>query len=97
MNNQEVHPSDIPKVVAMFKILAERGYGVTEEQIDIICESLHSLASPQLKTSDYLKEFLRDMAATFRYYVYYTKQSAPFNTPLSTIADNILAEKDEVL
>ncbi len=93
MNNQEVHPSDIPKVIAMFKILAERGYGVSEEQIDIICESLHSLASPQLKTSDYLKEFLKDMAATFRYYVYYTKQPVPFKTPLPTIVMVIKFEK----
>lgn len=93
-NNQEVHPSDMPPVVMMFKLLADKGYFVTDGQIDQICDSLHSLANREISTSDYLKEFLKDVASTFHYFVRQTEEGQRYKRSFTSIANDIISENN---
>ena len=93
-NNQEIHPSDMPPVVEMFKLLADRGYYVTHDQIDIICESLHSLANRALKTSEELREYLKHVASTFHFYAMQLKGVLRYKRSATSIADDIVSEND---
>ena len=94
LNNQEIHPSDMPPVVSMFKLLADRDLSVSDEQIDTICESLHSLANREVPTSDFLRDFLKNVAAGFRFYVEHPDLIERFKRPSSLIADDILSGND---
>lgn len=91
-NNQEVHPSDMPQVIMMFKLLADKGYFVTDEQIDQICNQLHSLANRDIQTSDDLKEFLKDVAATFQFYARQSEEPQMYKRSFSSIANDIISE-----
>lgn len=95
-NNQEVHPSDMPPVIAMFKLLSDRNYVVSDEQIDTICESLHSLSNHTIKTSEILKDFLKNMATTFGYlhHPHHPRDVQMFKRSISSIADDIISERD---
>ena len=92
-NNQEVHPSDMPPVVSMFRILAEKGYTTSEEQVGIICKSLHSLANLTQPTSEYLQDFLNDVAMVYRYQVNGPK-NGKFKRSIEKIADDIVNEQN---
>ena len=93
MNNQEVHPSDMPAVVAMFKELSDKGYVVSDEQVDTICKSLHSAANQKINTSEGLRDFLKSIATAFRF-LHAPYQAEKLQKPISSIANDIINEKD---
>lgn len=93
-NNQEVHASDMPQVIEMFRLLAEKDYIVTETQVDTICNSLHSLANREVETSNYLREFMKSVATAFSYLVIYPQTTGPFRRSSQLIADDIISEND---
>lgn len=90
-NNQEIHPSDMPQVVSMFRLLAEKGYTITATQIDSICESLHSLANRDIPTSDDLRDYLHTVAEIYEYQVN-GPHKGNFKRNILKIADDIISE-----
>jgi len=84
----------MPPVVFMFKLLADRDLSVSYDQIDEICESLHSLANSKIPTSDYLRDFLKNVAAGFSFYVEQPTQIERFKRSADSIAEDIFSETD---
>jgi len=93
MNNLEIHASDMPQVIEMFRLISSKGYVVSDTQVDVICDSLHSLANRDVPTSDELRQFLHNVATIFSYTVIHPNPQ-PFKRPLSRIADDIISEKE---
>lgn len=93
-NNQEINVNDMPPVIEMFKAIADRNYYVTHDQIDAMCEELHSLANDD-PTSESLIEFLKRVASTFHFYaLYHSQHLQPLKRPISSIANDIITEND---
>lgn len=92
-NNQEIHPSDMPQVVSMFRLLAEKGYVITEPQVNVICDSLHSLANKDIPTSDDLRDYLQSVAEIYWFQVNGPKEGN-FKRNILKIADDIVSERD---
>jgi len=92
-NNQEIHPLDMPEVVSMFRLLAERGYSIDFEQIDDICDSLRSMGNKTVSTSDSLRSYLRHVAEVYNYQVN-GPHRGKFKRDISKIADDIVSEND---
>lgn len=94
-NNQEIHPSDMPQVMTMFQLLAERGVWISEEQIDRVCDSLHSLGNPDADTSEALRDYLRHIASAFEFIVRHRQRGEQmWKRPYHLIADDIIDERD---
>ena len=92
-NNQEIHPSDMPQVVSMFRLLAEKGYVITGSQVDSICDSLHSLANKDIPTSDELRDYLHTVAEIYHYQVNGPREGN-FKRNILKIAEDIISEKE---
>ena len=95
-NNEEVHPSDMPASVMVFKMLADRGYYVIYEQIENICPYLHSLGNRHVETSNELKEFLQDVARTFKFYLDQKEGIPRWKKPFADIVNDIIAGKEPI-
>ncbi len=93
-NNQEVHPSDVPYVIAMIIKLAEKNYVLEESQMKQIAKSLHSLARPDLPTSTDLTQFLMRLANIGYYYSQLNHSPEHFKRPMRLIVNDIIEEKD---
>ena len=93
LNNQEVHPSDMPHVAKLFHSLASQGFTINESQIENICLELHSLASPNKATSERLSTFLSDMVLIFQYALI-NDSRWKLDTSLHETVNNIINEKE---
>ena len=93
-NNLEIHPSDMPPVITMFELLADRGLWVSEEQVDSVCDSLHSLSNREAKTSEILRDYLRHVASAFEFLVRHQDESRRYKRPYQDFAEDIVHERD---
>lgn len=94
-NNQEIHPSDMPPVITMIQLLADRGLWITGEQMETVCDSLHSLANRDVETSPELREYLRHVASAFEFEIRHRERGEQmWRRPYNLIAGDIISERD---
>lgn len=93
-NNQEIHPSDMPPLITMLQLLADRGFWVSGEQMEHVCDSLRSLGNRDTRTSQALRDYLRHIASGFEFQIRHRGEGQRWGRSYRSIAEDIISEQD---